>query len=347
MCLNFPVLLVQKYLEVNGYFVLLNYHVHDVSGRVAYTDVDVIAVRFPNTFERPLGASWLFKYHDLLIPPQKCIDIILGEVKEGTVRRQADLKLRRPEVIKYALNRIGLFDEETNSRIADVLQNRERYICHVNKNMAVMIRKIIFCLEGSVDGFITIHFKNIVDYMYKRFKEFNIKLGVHYEDPILSFFKLAERLERRNRYEDAPHYCLFAYGALMNKEELAKRLNSNVEELDKRLKFFKAVLNGRRRVCNVYSHRWRGYVYNLCKDKRGIVEGVLICNLTHEDILRIDRYEGPYIRKRVRVWNVDENREIETFVYIYEEKKHTKEGEISPSYYEVVLQAAKEFNLKL
>jgi len=112
MSLTFPVLLVQKYLELNGYFVHLNFNVHDVcSGSSVRTDIDVIAVRFPFSFEKPIGVRRCFEHHELLVPKKNIIDIIIGEIKEGRVNGKID-HFEDYDVLLYALNRIGLFDEK-------------------------------------------------------------------------------------------------------------------------------------------------------------------------------------------------------------------------------------------
>jgi len=341
MSLNFPILLVQKYLELNGYFVLINYHVHKGESSTPFTDIDILAIRFPNAFEKPIGASCdEFKYHDLLVPTKDdydYIDIIIGEVKEG--RPQDIERISKPIVLEYALNRVGIFDRKVNREIAKKLANRREYV--YNK---VRIRKMAFCSRGFTENATVMYFKHIIDYINERFqKHKETKLGVHYEDPVLSLFKIAA-LSSRSRDEQG-NLCLFAYGALMNKKILAKRLNLSVEEVKKKLNFRKAVLKGWRRVSNVYSRTWSGYVYNLCEDEKAETEGVLICGLRHEDILRLDQYEIPYTRRKLKV--ICDNRKVNAYVYIYEERMYAKLQSISPTYYDVVLQAAKELGIKL
>jgi len=339
MSLNFPILLVQKYLELNGYFVLINFHVHDVRRREPRTDVDILAIRFPKSFEKPINSLQEFKHHNLLVPTKNYIDIIIGEVKEGAVRQNDIRNLNDPVILEYALNRVGIFDQKVNREIAEKLKDCGEYV-----HSGVRIRKMVFCSSGFVENVEIMHFGNIIDYISQRFQKYEqSKLGVHYEDHILSLFKIAEASARGKRRQQS--LCLFAYGALMSKEVLAERLNLKVDEIERRLNFRKAVLKGWRRVSNVYSDGWGGYVYNLRKDKEAETEGALICGLRHEDILRLSQYELPYTKKRLEV--VSGDRKVKAYVFIYEERMNDAEGPISSDYFKVVSQAARELNINL
>jgi len=195
---------------------------------------------------------------------------------------------------------------------------------HKFGQVPVRIRKMVFCSEGFAKKAFTLHFSHMIQFMYERFKTFqSTKIRVGYIDPILSFFKLITRIAEKFSLETRirqrhPRFNLFVYGVLMNKEILAERLRMTIDEINKEFRFRKAVLKGWKRIANVYSYTYQGYVFNLCKDEKSSVEGILISGLTYEDLLRLDQYEVPYTREEVSVFCNE--RPVKAFVYVYKEK---------------------------
>jgi hypothetical protein len=109
------VLLVQAYLQVNGYFTVAEYPVleADTDGTArTLTDLDLLAFRFPGA-GREVAASRARKVlgdvayepDPYLACPADCPDMIVGEVKRG--RAQFNPATRDPLVLGAALARFG------------------------------------------------------------------------------------------------------------------------------------------------------------------------------------------------------------------------------------------------
>ena len=113
--MNTAVALVQNYLNINGYFAVVEYPVLEAYGRAparAVTDLDVLAVRFSGAGHEvirgkthgPLGDHVFAPDPALGCPPERP-DMIVGEVKEGAARFNS--ATRDPEVLGVALARFG------------------------------------------------------------------------------------------------------------------------------------------------------------------------------------------------------------------------------------------------
>lgn len=109
------VALVRAYLNVNGYFTVVEYPVleseRDGHAR-SVTDLDVLAVRFPGAGHEvvrgrghgPIG-DHVFEPDPVLGCPSDRPDMIVGEVKEGAARFNAATRNRA--VLEVALARFG------------------------------------------------------------------------------------------------------------------------------------------------------------------------------------------------------------------------------------------------
>jgi hypothetical protein len=113
--MNLAVAMVQAYLNLNGYFTVVEYPVLTVprSGAArTVTDLDVLAFRFPHAghevlkgrAQRPLGDA-AFITDPVLGCPSDGADMIVGEVKEGPARFNE--ATRDTAVLQVALARFG------------------------------------------------------------------------------------------------------------------------------------------------------------------------------------------------------------------------------------------------
>src|SRR5690348_16517852 len=108
------------YLRFNGYFTMPNFiaHAHDGSR----TDVDVLAVRFPNSAEYPDdGARLRF--------PRNVTDILLVEVKTGECALNGPWKGKsEKQPLEYVLRRVGVFgDSALVDRAAQEIYTRRQF----------------------------------------------------------------------------------------------------------------------------------------------------------------------------------------------------------------------------
>jgi hypothetical protein len=88
-----------------------------------------------------------------------------------------------------------------------------------------------------------------------------------------------------------PNSCclnLFAYGTLMDRDELAFRLVLPPSEVERRLRTKIAEASGFRRVFNKQVAEEGGAVLNLEFDKTGTVLGILYMDITHQELGMLD-----------------------------------------------------------
>lgn len=144
--------LVQAYLRLNGFLTATEYPVLSKvrRGFVSLTDIDVLAVRFPNAQHwisgKGAGAIQLENDPALDISPH-CLQMIIGEVKEGSA------KLNRhaysPAVIETAIRRFGCCDGDPRDIAIQVVQSGAAET-HIG-NIDCRIRMMVFGGSGA-DG---------------------------------------------------------------------------------------------------------------------------------------------------------------------------------------------------
>jgi hypothetical protein len=116
---NIQEALVGLYLRLNGYFTS-GFIIHDDSDdprESVITDVDILAVRFPNNreFEREILP------HENLFVSNQITDFIIGEVKSGDQRIQFNRNLRMPKNLARVIGWIGRYDTDQTAEITSRL----------------------------------------------------------------------------------------------------------------------------------------------------------------------------------------------------------------------------------
>ena len=138
-----PVALVETYLRLHGYFTVTEYPVVEAYGGHAFratTDLDILAVRFP-------GAGWPFAFgrgarreefaaDPHLETPSDCIDMIVGEVKEGRAELNRGATDRR--VLCAALARFGCCPAEHADETAARLVRNGRTETHAGHRLRLV-----------------------------------------------------------------------------------------------------------------------------------------------------------------------------------------------------------------
>ena len=121
------VALVQAYLRVNGYFTVTEYPVIATGRDGAYrtaTDLDILAVRFPNAGRlvpgrRPGGDEDHLAVDEALGVQAELPDMLIGEVKEG--RAQLNQAANDPAVLRAVLAGFGCSPRDDAPRVAVAL----------------------------------------------------------------------------------------------------------------------------------------------------------------------------------------------------------------------------------
>lgn len=126
------VAIVQAYLNVNGYFTVVEYPVLEGAphgGWRTTTDLDVLALRFPGAGRSTNGhkgkhmrGNLVFEPDPILGAPPDMPDMIVGEVKEG--RAKFNPAARNPKVLATALARFGCCDVAEASKITQKLVHK-------------------------------------------------------------------------------------------------------------------------------------------------------------------------------------------------------------------------------
>jgi hypothetical protein len=144
--------LVQAYLRLNGFLTVTEYPVLSKGrhGFASLTDIDVLAVRFPNAQDwisgKGAGAVQLENDTALDIAPH-CIQMIIGEVKEGPAKLNA--RAYAPAVIETAIRRFGCCDGDPREVALQVVQSGAAET-HVG-SVECRIRMMVFGGSGA-DG---------------------------------------------------------------------------------------------------------------------------------------------------------------------------------------------------
>jgi hypothetical protein len=147
--------LVSIYLQLNGYFVQTEVPVvqrvpggaEEAARFEQVTDVDILAVRFPSLAhleeprEREEWAGTVALDPQLGAPKEK-IDVILGEVKEGSSR--INPRLMEPKILRAAVRHTGgCMPADLDRIVANLIEHGEAGAVHCNGG-AQMIRLVAF-----------------------------------------------------------------------------------------------------------------------------------------------------------------------------------------------------------
>jgi len=132
---------------------------------------------------------------------------------------------------------------------------------------------------------------------------------------------------------------LFAYGTLMDRDELACNMVVPASEIERRLRVHVAELRGYRRIYNKPVAAHDGAVLNLTVDKESSVVGVLFMDMTAQELGMLDSsYPGHLPRKAVQV--MLEGDKVPATVYLAKEVDEA--AQISSAYEERVLELVRQ-----
>ena len=195
------VALVQAYLNVNGYFTVVEYPVLEAyRGALAraVTDLDVLAFRFVGAGheivrgrrDSPLGGHAFEPDPALGCPPDRP-DMIVGEVKEGAARFNP--ATRDPAVLEVALARFGCCAPEEAQDLTARLLSRGR----VDAPAGHAIRMVAFGAvpESSAGGhWTTVPMGHVVDFLRSYLRDhWDVLRHAQIKDPTLGLLALLEK----------------------------------------------------------------------------------------------------------------------------------------------------------
>lgn len=195
--------LVRAYLELSGYFVLSELPVRRRIGRevIDVTDLDILAIRFPDPHRRPDPRSSLdlfLRSDEALDAPPDSIDLIIGEVKEGKARLND--ALAREETIAFALRRVGCCPEEEVPTHARAIARGGSHAMRMGVDAECRGRLVVFAGKGEVgrSGVTTIPLEHCADQIRNRLHASGgLLLGARFKDSTLAMLALLEKVTGR------------------------------------------------------------------------------------------------------------------------------------------------------
>ena len=192
--------LARAYLELSGYFVLSELPVRRRVGRevIDITDLDILAIRFPDPHRRPDPRSSLDLFlaaDEALRAPQDAVDLIIGEVKEGKARLND--ALASEETIAFALRRVGCCPEEEIKDHARGIARGGTHAMNMAAGAECRGRLVVFAGKGEVatPGITTIALEHCADRIRERLHASGgLLLGAHFKDSTLALLALLEKV---------------------------------------------------------------------------------------------------------------------------------------------------------
>lgn len=193
--MDISVNLVESYLRLTGYLTLSEFEVQGRRPDGTYetiTDVDIVAVRFPGSVY--LGDPHDSDYSLLLIDDPElrllddCVDVIIGEVKEGDAKINAGLFDHR--TLQSVLQRLSWFYDADLDAVADGLQGDGLHIAAARGGGKVRTRIVAFG-QAEATGLNVISHSHLISTLVGFFEEFDGALRpLHFKEPATGFLRL-------------------------------------------------------------------------------------------------------------------------------------------------------------
>lgn len=204
--MNAGVALVQSYLNLNGYLTVTEFPV--IRGRPGgwfqeVTDVDVMAVRFPDAGQvvprgEPGPADDLRLEADpLLAPATAAVDVLICEVKEGKARLND--ATRTHEALYAALTRVGCVPPALMERTISHLQERgEARVDGDHATAPARIRLVAFGEgeSGRRRRFTVVSLRQVARFVERHLDRYHRVLHpADLADPVLGILHLLRKLD--------------------------------------------------------------------------------------------------------------------------------------------------------
>jgi hypothetical protein len=171
-----PERLAYWYLRLNGFLTIENFIVHDEGGRAQRTDVDLIALRFPNRREALRGygdqAEWMAddpRFFDKKIPFAAFVEVTSGECKLNgpwTDRTKANMP--------RAIRALGVFSKSKEVESAsEEIYTTGRYVSDKMELALISIGKTQNAeLSTRLPNVMQIVWSDVTGFIFDRFNAF-------------------------------------------------------------------------------------------------------------------------------------------------------------------------------
>jgi hypothetical protein len=198
------VALVQSYLQVNGYFTVVEYPVLEERNGSTHelTDLDILAFRFPGAGKivhtlrgRHASGIVVADPDPELGCPRSEADMLIVEVKEG--HAELNRGARNPAVLCTALSRFGCCNTDEATLLAEELLRHGAATTHARHRVRLVAFGSIIGEPGSMP-FKTISLGHVVRFLQDYMRESWDVLGhAQIRDPALGQLVAVEKALRR------------------------------------------------------------------------------------------------------------------------------------------------------
>lgn len=190
--------LVESYLRLAGYLTLSEFEVQGRRPDGSYetiTDVDIVAVRFPGDVylgdPHDSGGSLLLIEDPDLRLQDDCVDVIVGEVKEGEATINTGLLDHR--TLHSVLQRIDWVYDEDIDAVVDGLQADGLHSSPARGGGTVRTRVVAFGQAPETSVNIITH-AHIINSLLRFFDEFGEALRpLHFKEPATGLLRLLSK----------------------------------------------------------------------------------------------------------------------------------------------------------
>jgi len=197
------VALVQAYLQVNGYFTVTEYPVLEAArhGIETATDIDVLALRFPNAGRLVPGRKgatdrWIAEVDGALVCPPSRVDMLVGEVKEGEA--ELNRAARNPDVLRAVLVRFGCCAEDHVD--ASVHRLLDRGVADMPNGHRVRLVAFGAQLPAAPAGYHVIALRHVVEYLEHYLRaHWDVLRHAQFKHPAFGFLVTLEKARRGQR----------------------------------------------------------------------------------------------------------------------------------------------------
>ncbi len=192
--------LVQAYLQINGYFTVIEYPLFEVvkhGGAKTVTDIDVLAVRFArktNSSKSVRHRTIQGPVSNISDPALGCsdqhTDMIVGEVKQG--RARVNPGTRNLHVIEAALSRFGCCASEEAPRLAEHLQRHGS----ARADSGHIVRMVLFASTGehAPRGWHLVRLDAVIIFLEHYLETYwDVLAHVELREPALAWFALLQK----------------------------------------------------------------------------------------------------------------------------------------------------------
>lgn len=204
--MNAAVSLVRAYLELNGYFTVVEQSVvrGEAKGRFReITDLDALALRFPRTQSivargRPgLADDIRLPVDPTLDISGDCMDLVIAEIKEG--KPKVNQALRSDDVLYTAVARFGCCPDAEMERVVDELQrNGEARLRNGVEEIPCRIRLVAFGggESGRRKDYTVVSMRDVAKFVRNHISENHRILNpATVRDPVLGLLHLLRKLD--------------------------------------------------------------------------------------------------------------------------------------------------------